>query len=389
MSDRIDTTEIKKEENKLLDYLNIIISYKKLILSGTLIVGLIITVLMFFVIKPIFFSSALIKSSDKSLGLGSILGSAGLPDLGGLEELSGGGGSTKELALYQDILESRKCLEETIIKFNFLELYDIKYMQDAVKFFREDILSIVINKKAGTINIGVFDVSPVRAKEIVNFLINQLNRIYVEVRVRNARINREFIEQRYMTAKEDLGKFEDSLKTYQDKYGIAPDVQVQVAARTEIELEAEIRGEELKLEILKKILSPDQAEVKTSEDKIRALKDQLNEVQNSSFTENKLNLKGSAEIVLNYLRARRDVEIQNKILTTLIPLYEQSKIEEMRETPTVLVIDEPNIPEKKSKPRRIISILTSMVVTFIFLSSAILVYESFYKPISKKLRENA
>lgn len=388
MSNRVDSTEIKKEENKVLDYLNIIIRYKKLIFGGTLIVGLIIAVLMFFVIKPIFFSSALIKSSDKSLGLGSLLGSSGLPDLGGLEELSGGGGSTKELALYQEILESRKCIEETIIRFNLMELYDAKYMQDAVKFFREDILSIVINKKAGTIIVGVFDDSPQRAKEIVNFLINQLNTIYVEIRVRNARINREFIEQRYKTAKEDLGKIEDSLKTFQDKFGIAPDIQVQVAARTEIELEAEIRSEEIKLEILKKILSPDQAEVKSAEDKIIALKKQLDEVQNSSFIDNKLNLKGSPEIIMNYLRARRDVEIQNKILTTLIPLYEQSKIEEMRETPTVLIIDEPNIPEKKSKPKRIISILSSMLITFIFLSSTVLVYESFYKPISKKLREN-
>lgn len=370
----------------LIAYLKIIIRYKKLILTSTLIVGVIVTLLMFFVIKPVYYSSAIVKSSDKGMGISGLIGSS-IPNLGGLEELSGGG-STKELALYEEIIASRKCLEGTIIKFGLMEIYDIKYMQDAVKFFRDEILEISTNKKAGTISIGVYDENPETAKEIVNFLISQLNSIYVDVRVKNAKINKEFIEERYNLVKSDLVKIEDSLRIFQEKFGIAPDIQVQAAARTEIEIEAEIKSEEIKLELLKKILSPDQSEIQTTEDKITALKNQLNSIQNSPFSENKLNLQGSPEILMNYLRIRRDVEIQNKILTTLIPLFEQSKIEEKRETPTVLVLDDPKVPERKKKPKRVISIIASMLVTFIFLSTSTIVYESFYKPLAAKIKNN-
>ncbi|MBK8382695.1 MAG: hypothetical protein IPL16_12560 [Ignavibacteria bacterium] len=48
-----------------------------------------------------------------------------------------------------------------------------------------------------------------------------------------------------------------------------------------------------------------------------------------------------------FLRLKRDVEIQNKILTTIIPILEQAKIEEKRETPTVIILDPPNVPDKK------------------------------------------
>jgi uncharacterized protein involved in exopolysaccharide biosynthesis len=71
---------------------------------------------------------------------------------------------------------------------------------------------------------------------------------------------------------------------------------------------------------------------------------------------------------MSFLRLQRDAEIQTKILTFMLPLYEQEKIEEKRETPTVLVLDKPYVAERKKKPKR----LTMVIVwTFIgFLSSS-------------------
>lgn len=115
---------------------------------------------------------------------------------------------------------------------------------------------------------------------------------------------------------------------------------------------------------MKKILSPDQAEVKTQQEKIEALKKELSNIMNTEYGESRLNLKGTPKIILNYFRLRRNVEIQNKILMTLIPLLEQAKIEENRETPTVLILDNPNVPDKKSKPKRLYIILFSTFIVF-------------------------
>ncbi|HEY5123417.1 MAG TPA: hypothetical protein VIK14_06745 [Ignavibacteria bacterium] len=380
-------TDSGKQEStmQLVVYLKIIFSYKKFILISTLSVGLIVAFIVFFIIIPIFYSSGTIKTTNKSSsGLAGMLGGGSVPDIGGLSDLTGGGTSSKELALYENIIMSRRCLEETIIKFKLMDEWDYKYMQDAIKYFREEILDVKRDKIAGTILLGVYDVDPQRAKDITDFLIFQLNKINTEMNIQNAKSNKEFIETRYNMAIADLKKAEDSLKNFQDIYGMAPDIQVKVVAQSEITLEAEIQTEKVKLELLKKILSPDQSEVKQQEAKISAMQEQLFQIQNSTDLSTNLRLKGKPEVLLNYYRLLKGVEIQNKILATLLPIFEQGKIEEKRETPSIIVLDNPFLPEHKIKPKRVTSILISIFVTLIMASVASIFYHTFYK----KFKEN-
>lgn len=356
-------------ENKvftIIDYINLFSKHKKIILIYSLTAAILSFIYAFFIVKPVFLSTGVIKTaSSKSSMLGGLLSSTGLSELGDFGDLApGSGSSAQDLALYENILMSRGNIEETVLKFNIMEEENFKYMYDAIKYFRENIITLNKDKVAGTLSIGIYDIDPSRAKEIVDFLINQLNKKNIELSVQNARNNRKFIEERYEIVKNDLMTAEDSLQIYQDKFGVAPDIQIQVAAKGSLELEAQIKSEEIKLELLSKILSSDQSEIKAQQEKINALKKQLFEINNSDYSESKLNLKGSPNIILNYFRLRRNVEIQNKILVTLIPMLEQSKIEENRETPTVLILDSPNVPDKKSKPKRLIIIVLSTVAIF-------------------------
>jgi capsule polysaccharide export protein KpsE/RkpR len=335
-----------------IELIRIFLKNKIRILSVSAIVGAIVAFFAFFVMDPIFLSTATIKTTSSSSGLSSLLSGDAIPDISDLSGL-GGGSVVKELALYENILLSRRSVEEAIIKFNIMEEEEFKYMFDALKYFRSNKMTISKDKVAGTMEIGIFDKNPEKAKEIAEFLVQQLNKINTELNVQNARNNREFIQSRYDLARIDLRNVEDSLRIFQDNYGIAPDLQVQAAVKAEIELTSQIKSEEVKLEILRRILSPGQAELVEQEQMITELKKQLSTVQNERIDNDVLTLQGKPLIVLNFYRLKREVEIQNKILSTLIPLLEQSKIEEKRETPSVLVIDSPNVPDKKVKPKRL------------------------------------
>ncbi len=370
----------------MIKYIDILFKNRKFLILSTVVVGLIATFLLFFIIKPIYYSSAVVKSTGKTTGLGGLLSSSNIPDISGLDEISGGSASAKELSLYYQILISRRCLEETIIKFNLMDVYDFKYMQDAVKNFRENILEITKDNKSGTMEIGIYDFSPERAKEITSFLITQLNKINIELNVQNAKANREFIEQRYDLIKKDLKNAEDSLKSYQEIYGIAPELVAKAIIQSEIQTITELKSEEIKLDILKKILSPDQIEIKLQEEKINSLKKQIEKINNSEGESDKMSLKESPQKIMNFIRLQRNVEIQNKLLTFIIPLYEQAKIEEKKEMPSVLILDHPVVPELKKKPKRIITILLSMLITFVFLSVSIIVYETNVKKIIQTIK---
>lgn len=355
---------MEKKEYFISDFIKTVLEFRKKILIFTLTGFLISIILFFFVFDPIFYSSGTVKTISSKLDLGGLI-SSGIPDIGDLGDIAGSSGVAKELALYETILTSRRSLEELIIKFNIMEINEYKFMQDAVKDFRENVMEIKKDKVAGTLEIGVYDKDPQKAKEMSEFLIFQLNKINSELNIQNAKNNREFIEKRYDLAKLDLRKTEDSLEFFQNKYGISPDYQVQASLKANIELESEIKSEEIKLELLHKILSPDQPEIQTQTEKLKILKEQLNTLETSPFEESNLNMKGSPKIVLNFLRLKRDLEIQNKILTTLIPILEQSKIQEKRDTPSVLVIDNPALPERKTKPKRLISIMFITILFFL------------------------
>jgi capsule polysaccharide export protein KpsE/RkpR len=371
-----ENTNENKPKNAfdLIDLIKILLNYKKFIIITMLTTGLVAAFFLYFVMEPIYLSKGTVKTTFKASSIGGLIGGGGLGDMVGLGDLAGGSG-LKELALYENILSSRRNIEEIITKFNLNSEWQFKYMQDAVKYFREEVMEISKDKIAGTMDVGIYDKYPKRAQEMAEFMIFQLNKINTEMNVQNAKINREFIEARYNLLLKDLKTAEDSLKLYQDRYGLAPDISLKAASQTEIQIEAEIKSEELKLDLLKKILNPEESEVKLQEEKISALKKQLKEIQNQQYSyDNKLNLGGSPDVVMGFLRLQKQIEIQNKIQAFLLPLYEQAKIEEKKETPTVIILDNPNFPEKKTKPQRVKNIAIVLFFSFVFASVLAVLY---------------
>lgn len=351
----------------LLDVITIFLKNKSKIFLISGIICVISIVLYFFVFDLIYLSSATVKSSSKSSGLlGALEGS--IPDIGGLDELSGGGGgrTAKELASYEEILKSRRCIEEVVKKFGLFERDEHRFMEDAIKNFRDEKMLITTDKISGVLTLSVLDKDPVLAKEIVEFLLQELDKINIELNVTNARNNREFIEKRYNDAALELTKTEDSLKAFQLVYGIAPDLQIKASAQSVFTMEAELKSEEVKLDVLKKILSSDQPEVKIQEEKVNALKNVIAGIETSTDLSDFLRLGNSPQIAMSFLRLQRNVEIQTRILTFMLPLYEQAKIEEKRETPTVLVLDKPYVAERKTKPKRLTMVVILTIIGFTF-----------------------
>jgi uncharacterized protein involved in exopolysaccharide biosynthesis len=64
-----------------------------------------------------------------------------------------------------------------------------------------------------------------------------------------------------------------------------------------------------------------------------------------------------------YIRRFRGVEIQYKILQFITPLYEQAKVEEKRQTPSVLILDNAVPAERKAKPKVSLYTLLSFIIS--------------------------
>ena len=92
------------------------------------------------------------------------------------------------------------------------------------------------------------------------------------------------------------------------------------------------------------------------------MKEQLAEFEEvlKVFRERNRSIMESSQLQLELERLMRDVEIQTQIYITLQQQYELARIEEVKETPFVVVLDEGKPAVKKDKPKRILIIVFSM-----------------------------
>lgn len=78
---------------------------------------------------------------------------------------------------------------------------------------------------------------------------------------------------------------------------------------------------------------------------------------------------------MQLVRLTRELKIQEAIFELLTQQYEQAKIQEKRDTPTVEVLDPPQVPERKSRPKRATMSLLAGILAFLFSLVAIFVKE--------------
>ena len=68
---------------------------------------------------------------------------------------------------------------------------------------------------------------------------------------------------------------------------------------------------------------------------------------------------------LENARLIREVELQSAIQEILIPQFEQAKLEETNNIPTLQIIDKPKIALNKTKPKRSLIVIASTIMSLI------------------------
>lgn len=150
--------------------------------------------------------------------------------------------------------------------------------------------------------------------------------------------------------------------------------QAKAAITAGADLEAQRIGAEVELGVLRQQYGDDAPQVKLKALQINELNKKLNDMQTGSGSDFSRgasilpSFKNVPELGIAYLRLYRDYEIQTKLLEFILPLYEQAKIEEQKDTPAVLILDKAVPPEKASTPKRaFIEIVLAFVVMSILI----------------------
>jgi len=314
-------------------------------------------------------STASVLQAEKTDFLSSISGLSslvkGFSPSSGLSALTG----NTEFDKYIAILKSTTLVDDVIDKFGLKKEYDLEdsYHEKIIKRFFSNLEIEVADE--GNLVINFFDKDPQRAADIVNYMIDQLNIINTRLSVSNARFNREFIEKRYNKNIKDINDLETKMKEFQVKYGvIAVPEQIESTIKTMASIYSDFLKKDIEFNVLKRTYGKKSPLVQKAKIGVEEIQKKINMLKNGTgISQNDIKLlipfKQAPELGNKYLKIYRDLEIQYKILEFVQPLYEQAKVEEVRNTPSVLVLDKAVPADRKSKPKGSLYALLAFVIS--------------------------
>jgi tyrosine-protein kinase Etk/Wzc len=361
----------------VLDLLAVLTKYRRFLSWFVLGTTVVVTVIAF--LSPRWYkSTASVFPAEKADLLGGLEGIASLAKSFSPSRALSSLGSNPETDRYLAILKSGTVLNAVIQKFDLVHVYDIT-SYPGEKTMKELLSNVEFNVESeGNLTISVYDKDPQRAADMANFFVSELNRANTELQVQNARGNREFIEQRYKKNLTDLAAAEDSLTAFQKRYGvIAMPEQTEASIKAAAEITARLALKEVQVGVLRRTQSADNPSVAAMAIEVDELRRKLSQMSSGAgLTEGEMKVfvpfKKIPDLGAEYVRRYRDVEIQYKILQFITPLYEQAKVEERRETPSVVVLDRAGPAERKAKPK--VSLYALMALVFSTLVALLVIF---------------
>lgn len=350
-----------RSENQfdLVDILSIIAKWKKIIIINSIVIVLIAVLVVLIVDKKYTaYTSIMPPDNDSSLGLMSLM--SGSP----LAALSFLGGATSS-DLYIDVLRSEKVVSKLVDEFDLLHVFEKDEMAESnplrasfeTKEKLREITEISISVQTGVIKIGVETKDRQLSADITNAYVRELDHFLRENRVNKGRINREFLEIRLKQAEDDLARVELEFKNFQQEHNlIAFEQELEPMIEAAATLKAELIASQIKVEVLKSYANPNSAEIEVLVKQINELKSEISKMEFGSDTREPgdfgVAFRDIPEVGLQYARLIRDIKIQNEIYAFLLKEYEQAKLQEMRDTPILQLIDTAAPPEIRSFPKR-------------------------------------
>ena len=354
--------ETHEDEINLLDYWRVLVKYKKLI---AFIVGFsfIASVVISLLLPKIYASTARIFAPQKERAI---------------------------VDQWVGFLNSQTLRGIIIDKFDLKNVYAAKTIDGARMAFDRNVS--IKKSNDGIVSITVEDKDPERAAKMANGLVEELDRFNREVVMSSGRRIRIFVEKQLEEAQEKLAETEKGLRDFQDKNkAIKMDDWSKAIINPIGMVNVQLMAKEVELQTMVPFATPDNSQVEMLRGEVTALRGRLKEIEEGS----NIGTPGSGQqntltsnakmpnLGLQYGRLLRDFIIQDTVFELLTRQYEMARVQEVKDSPAVQILDFGKVPERKAKPRR-----SRIVILLVFLSVFLAVFLAFFLEYIERIKAN-
>jgi capsule polysaccharide export protein KpsE/RkpR len=265
--------------------------------------------------------------------------------------------------LFIGILRSRTVQDDLITKFDLRKEYSTRQWDQTRKILTTRTM-ISADRKSGIITIKVTDNDSRRAAAMAGEYVAELNIVVNQLNTSSAHRERVFLEGRLTQVKQDLESAEKDFSQFASKNG-AIDIKEQGRAMVESAavLEGQLIAAQSELQGLKQIYSENNVRVRSLRARIAELQNQLQQMGGKQEVGAEASASDSGELYpsirklpllgVPYADLYRRTRVQEAVFESLTREYEMAKVAEAKETPSIRLLDPPDVPERKSFPPRL------------------------------------
>lgn len=287
------------------------------------------------------------------------------------------GGNTTEIFLLMALLDSRTLAENIILEYGLQEVFATTSMDESVLIFgdqmtvtltEDNTLKVSFAHRTGWLAFGADSEAPVKVfvQEIASAIVAEMDRLNRLTQGSEARNYREFIEERRKVIMVELAALEDSLTVFQRENDVSlVDAQVRATFEAAAAVEATLMKQELDVAVAKAKLGADSPMAATLDEQLRAGKVAFRREFGGHGEERRYLLgydRDLPTLLKHYLRLQRNIMIQSELFAYITTKFEESKLQEAQDIPTINVLDYPSLPDKRSAPRRGFMVITTGVL---------------------------
>ncbi|MDP8267299.1 MAG: Wzz/FepE/Etk N-terminal domain-containing protein [Candidatus Tenebribacter davisii] len=368
-------------ENRQIDLLDLtyfILKHKIFIIFTTIIVS--IAAVVYSLLVPFSWTSTTTCLSVNNENSGFSLGSSSLLGLG--SSILGGGVSENQNLI--TIMQSREFSEDIIKKFNLIEHLKIQEsdsilaMELAVKSLVKNITDIGINEETGVITINVTTGEKELSATIANHYLEKLEDYSIRKRKTKGKQKRIFLEKRLKEEKSKIESLATKIMQFsKDHNTISIEEQTTAMISHYSNLVAQKITAEIELELTEKNFGSDSPNARVFKDQIGVLQNKLRIRKSDNIGNPKyiLNLDSIPELAMENKKLLLQFEIESKVYKYLYPEYEAAKIEEVKDLPTLEIIDHAIPVGKRTSPKRGRICVFSFLLALILSSGSMIVLE--------------
>lgn len=299
-----------------------------------------------------------------------------IPGFSGISaSLLGNDGSAKA-ENFVTVMQSRTFSEEIIRKFNLIPYFklndpdSLRNMDNALKKYKSSVVSMKVDDKLGLVVINVKTKDKKLSVDIVNHYLTRLDEYNRNQKVTQGRLNREFLEARVNETRAILDSLIIVNRGFQES---SKAIDLEAQARAMIDSYGAVISEKMKsdieLELARSTYGNQHPVVQELALKNQTLQKQIRELEKGGSgpkPEFLLDIGKIPQISSQYAQIKMNLEIYKNVYEFLYPQYEAARLSELKDMPTIEILDQPRMAGNRDKPKRAFICIVATILGFIF-----------------------